>query len=134
MALERPGLRLERLLELTGQETRGRAQLEQLAAARERKAVGEPKRARVLRCRLAVGAQRGGELGRGRGVAQHGLGVRGGLCVVRQPRWIRAPGRWLRQHAESPLVQTDPSGRLDRVLDREPGELVAEGDARQPPP
>ena len=70
-------------------------------------------------------AERRRLLGRGDGEAQHRIGVAGALGVVGQPREL-LPAVERPQRA---AVQLDTAVGRERLLHREPGELVPEGDA-----
>ena len=60
---------------------------------------------------------------------QHGAGVAGGLGVVREPRGLRSTGRRRGERRQGGPVQRRPAVGRERLLDRHPRQLVAEGDA-----
>ena len=111
----------DRLLRLIGQEALAGAQLEQIGAVLGR----EPQGARVLRRGLAVGAGGRGALRGGNGVTADGRGVARSCGVVGEPRRVGAVGRGQRAG-----VQRAAHVRRERLLDRDPRELVPERDAR----
>ena len=79
-----------------------------------------------------MGADRGGPLGGRRRVAQHRLRVAGRLRVVGQAGEV---GRAGRERVEGAPVEVAPAVRGQRLLDRHPGQLVAEREAaRDRPP
>ena len=126
---QRLGERLHRLLAHVGEIAGVAEALEQVGALLRRQAVGEAQRPPVLVLGLARGADRGGVLG-GRGrVAQDGRRVGGRLGVMGEPRQVGRPDRRLGQRGESAAVQRDRPVRRERLLDRQPRQLVAEGDA-----
>ncbi len=79
-----------------------------------------------MRRGLAVRADGGCVLGRRGRQLEHRRDVSRSLGVVREPREVRRPVRRRAQQGESPRVELDPPARSERVLDREPGQLVAE--------
>ena len=90
--------------------------------------VSVPQGPLVLRGGLPVRAERG-RLGRGRRrVPEHGGRVHGRLGVMRQPRQVHPAMRRPGQHRQRPPVQGEPTTWVERLLDREPGQFVAEGD------
>ena len=60
---------------------------------------------------------------------QHGGRVAGGLGVVREPRGVGSAGRRRGERRQRGAVQRRPAVRRQRLLDRHPRQLVAEGDA-----
>ena len=74
-------------------------------------------------------SQGGGLVGRGGREAKDGLSVARRLRVMREPREVRSPARWIGERGERATVQGDLPLERDRLLDREACELVPEGDA-----
>jgi hypothetical protein len=129
-ALERVLDRRDRRVVLVGQVARVGAALQQLRALGARQPIAEPEGPRVLRRRLAVGAERG-RVGGGRGSeAQDRFGVAGGLGVVREPGQVGRAARWVGERRQRPAVQDQLAVRRHRFLDGESGELVPERNAR----
>ena len=125
MAGERLLARLDRLDHLVGQVALVRAALEQHRSLAHRQLAGPAQGARELRGRLAVRAQPRRVLaGHGR-VPQHRGGVAGRLGVVGEPRRVGAARVEPLEHL---AVQRRAAPRRDLGLEREPRELVAEGD------
>ncbi len=108
------------------------AALEQRRALPGGQAVREAQGPGVVRGRLAVSPGRGGALGGGDGVAEDCLAVARGIGVMGEPREVRPSVGGLRQRDERPPVQVEPASRLQRLLERQPGEIVAELDRPGP--
>jgi len=88
----------------------------------------ESQRAQVLVLRLAGCSQRRRVLaGRG-GVAKHGRPVSGRLGVMGQPGQVGCSKLGPTERRQRATVQRDRAIRRQRVLDREPGQLVSEHD------
>ena len=68
--------------------------------------------------------------GRGR-VPQDGFGVRGRVPVVGEPRRVRGAERRCLERLDRAPVQDERAIRRQRLLDRQPGQLVPESDARR---
>ena len=73
-------------------------------------------------------AQRGGLLGRCRSEAENGVGVARCVRVMREPCHVRPAGRRLGESCEGRAMEAQPTPRLNRLLDRQARELVAERD------
>ena len=129
VARERFAHRLDRLVAVVGPEGGAEATLEERDSLLQRKVGAEAQRARVLGRRLAVRADRVGARGRGRGELEHSGGVAGGLGVVGEPRGVRRAGRRGDERRQRVAVQRGPAVGRERLLDRHPRQLVAEGDA-----
>ena len=89
----RPLERVDRLIEPVGQKALIRAKFQQLRGCLSAQAIGEPKRPRVVRRRLAMRARRSRARRRSRRPPQHRLGVADRFRVMRQPRRIRLTHR-----------------------------------------
>ncbi len=74
--------------------------------------------------RFAVRAETGRPGGGGRRVAQHHRPVAAPRGVVRQPPVVTRPAR--RQQRQRPGMDAGPQGRGQRLVDRQPGQLVPE--------
>jgi hypothetical protein len=85
-----------------------------------------PERPPEVLGRLAVGAQLRGPLTGGRGVTEHCVHVAGRVGVVGQARGVDRPVPRARQRGQHVAVKLDPPVRRDRLLDRQPRQLVAE--------
>ena len=129
MAPQRLLHRLDRLVAVVGEEGAAEAALEEHDAFLRRQIHRKAQGTRVLSRRLAMGADRvraRGGLGR---EPQHGARVTGGLGVVREPRGLRSADRRRGERRQGGPVQRRPAVRRQRLLDRHPRQLVAEGDA-----
>src|SRR6266511_1238981 len=117
------------LVVLIGDVTLSGATLEQLRALSRREPIGESKRPRILRGRLAVRTERRRAGGRCRCEANHRAPVAGRVCVMRKPGKIRDVTGWFGERREGFAVQVDPPVERNRLLDGEAGKLVPERDA-----
>ena len=124
---ERVPERVDRGLELRGHVALVGLRLEQVGAELGRSAVGEPQRPSVVRRRLAVGAGGRRLLGRARRPAQHRVTVSRRFGMVGEGGEVAAA---LGERRQRLTVKRDPATRRDRILDREPRELVPERDVR----
>ena len=101
--------------------------IEQLRLLLRRETVRPAKRTAVLGGGLAVGSDRRGLCRRGGGVVQHSGTVAGRFSVVCEAGEIGLTRR-LGERGEHAAVEVAPPDRRDRLLDCEPGQLVAERD------
>ena len=126
LTLERALLRVDRLVDLGAQAAFLCASAKERRADLERLIVGDPQSTGVLIRGLAVGSRARGALPRERRPPKHSGGIARGLGMVREAREIRivAGGERL----DRGTVQVEPAVRCDRLLDRDPREIVAERD------
>ncbi len=91
-------------------------------------AVGEAERPAVLSGCLTMGAEEIGPLGSCCCEPQHGVGVAGRLGVMRQPGIVAHGVGPPAERGERTAMEAQPASRLERLLDREPRQVVAELD------
>ena len=124
--LDRLRGRLERLVVLVGHDTRHRRFDQELGPALRRQMVAVAKRPGVLGGGLSMRAQCRCPLGRRGSEAQDGLGVTGGIGMVREPRQVETLLGDGGEGLECSPVQREASGGRKRLLDGAACELVAE--------
>jgi hypothetical protein len=125
-------LRADRLVELGAEATLFDAAVQQGRPEVRRQPAGAVQRAGVLRGGLAVRARRRGSLGRPGGPLEHTARVIRGVGMVREPREVGVVATARGQGLDRGAMEGEAAVRGDRVLDREPGQLVAERDVRPP--
>jgi hypothetical protein len=92
------------------------------------KAIAISQRAGVLRGRLTMRAHRAGLLGSYRSEAEDSVGVAYGIRVVCEACSVWCARLRLGESCEGGAMKAQATSWLERVLDREAGELVAERD------
>ena len=124
--------RVDGLVDLVGQVALVRVPLEEGRTLVERKILRMGERASILCRRLSVRPNRRCVCTCKRSEPQHGVGVARRVRVVREPRRVRHACRRLGERCERVAMEGQPTPRLYRFLDREPGELVTKGDRARP--
>ncbi len=125
---ERQATSLDRLVDGVDQVALVRTALEQVRPIPAGEPVGEAKRPRELRGRLAVRAEVRRALGCGGSELEHGWDVAGGLGVVCDAGDVGPAGRAC-ERAQGAAVKLVAAVGRHRLLDRHPLDLVAEGDS-----